>query len=169
MYPGETRLLMAEFQGQYRIAPGQRWAIVVSRFNQRITDRLLEGAISTLIRHGASADAIDTFWVPGAFEIPGLTHQLASQSYTAIITLGAVVRGDTPHFDYVAGNTASALAHLTVEHEIPIIFGILTTDTMDQAEDRAGGKAGNKGAEAAQTAIEMADLYRRVSKHSTKT
>lgn len=160
---------MAEFQGHYRVEPEQRWAIVVSRFNQRISDRLLEGAISTLIRHGASAEAVDIFWVPGAFEIPGVTHQLASQSYTAIITLGAVVRGDTPHFDYVAGNTASSLARLTVEHEIPIIFGVLTTDTMDQAEDRAGGKAGNKGAEAAQTAIEMADLYRRISKKSLKS
>ncbi len=159
---------MAVFQGHYRISAEQRWAIVVSRFNQRISDRLLEGAISTLIRHGASIEAIDTFWVPGAFEIPGLTHELASQSYTAIITLGAVVRGDTPHFDYVAGNTASSIARLTIEHEIPIIFGVLTTDTMDQAEDRAGGKAGNKGADAAQTAIEMADLYQRVSKNPPK-
>lgn len=153
---------MAEFEGLYHIDPDQRWAIVVSRFNQRVSDRLLEGAIGTLVRHGAPRTTIDTFWVPGAFEIPGLTHRLASEPYAAIITLGAVVRGDTPHFDYVAGNTAAQLSRLAVDHKIPIIFGVLTTDTMEQAEDRAGGKAGNKGADAAQTAIEMADLYRKI-------
>ncbi len=153
---------MAEFQGLYTIHPGQRWAIVVSRFNQRISDRLREGAIATFVRHGASPETIDTYWVPGAFEIPGLTRLLASQPYAAILTLGAVVRGDTPHFDYVAGNTAAQLSHLSVEQRIPIIFGVLTTDTMEQAEDRAGGKAGNKGADAAQTAIEMADLYQKI-------
>ncbi len=153
---------MGDFQGVYRIHPDQRWAIVVSRFNQRVTEPLLEGALLTLMRHGAPRESIDTFWVPGAFEIPGLTRRLTSGPYSAIITLGAVVRGDTPHFDYVAGNTAASLARLAVDHEIPIIFGVLTTDTMEQAEDRAGGKAGNKGSDAAQAAIEMADLYQKL-------
>ncbi len=155
---------MAEYLGFLRTHPGQRWAIVVSRFNQRITDRLVDGAVDTLIRHGAPKDSIDIYWVPGAFEIPGIAAHLIKKPYAAIITLGAVIRGETPHFDFVASNTASGIARLAEESAIPIIFGVLTTDTMAQAEDRADGKAGNKGSDAALAAIEMADLWRQNSR-----
>ncbi len=154
---------MAEYQGFFQMHTGQRWAIVVSRFNQRITDRLLDGAVDALLRHGAAKDSIDIYWVPGAFEIPGLATRLSTKPYAAIITLGAVVRGETPHFDFVASNTASGIARLAENSPMPIIFGVLTTDTMAQAEDRSDGKAGNKGAEAALAAIEMADLLRQIS------
>lgn len=155
---------VAEHQGFLMTHPGQRWAIVVSRFNQRVTDRLLEGAVDTLIRHGVPADAVDVFWTPGAFEIPNMVHYLlnGNKKYAAIITLGAIVRGETPHFDFIAASTSSALADLNRHSNIPVIFGILTCDTMAQAEDRADGKAGNKGAEAALAAIEMADLHYRL-------
>ncbi len=155
---------MAEYQGFLTTHSGQRWAIVVSRFNQRVTDRLLEGAVDTLIRHGAAADAIDVFWTPGAFEVPNMVHFLGegNKKYAAIITLGAIVRGDTPHFDFIASSTTASLADLNRHSTIPVIFGILTCDTMAQAEDRADGKAGNKGGEAALAAIEMADLYYRL-------
>ena len=154
---------MAEYLGFLRTHTGQRWAIVASRFNQRITDRLVDGAIDTLIRHGAPKESIDIYWVPGAFEIPGIAAQLIKKSYTAIITLGAVIRGETPHFDFVASNTAAGIARLAQESAIPVIFGVLTTDTMAQAEDRADGKSGNKGSDAALAAIEMADLLRQSS------
>ncbi|MCL4351502.1 MAG: 6,7-dimethyl-8-ribityllumazine synthase [Firmicutes bacterium] len=154
---------MAEYLGFLRTYTGQRWAIVASRFNQRITDRLVDGAVDTLIRHGAPKESIDIYWVPGAFEIPGVVAHLIKKPYTAIVTLGAVIRGETPHFDFVASNTASGIARLSQDSAIPVIFGVLTTDTMAQAEDRADGKAGNKGSDAALAAIEMADLLRQSS------
>lgn len=153
---------VSEHQGFLTTYPGQSWAIVVSRFNQRVTDRLLEGAVDTLIRHGVPADDVDVFWVPGAFEIPNLVNALSGRKYSAIITLGAIVRGETPHFDFIASSTVGAISDLARHSAIPVIFGVLTCDTMAQAEDRADGKSGNKGAEAALAAIEMANLYHRL-------
>lgn len=151
---------MAEYQGFLKTHQGQRWGIVVSRFNQRITDRLLEGALDQLIRHGVPADSVDVFWVPGALEIAGTIKRLLRRRYAAILALGAIVRGETAHFEYVAANAAAGISELARNGEVPIIFGVLTCNTMEEADSRADGKAGNKGAEAALAAIEMADLYR---------
>lgn len=153
---------MAEYQGYLKTHPGQRWAIVVSRFNQRVTDRLLEGALDQLIRHGVPAESVDIFWVPGAFEIPGMVKRVMRRRYAAVVALGAVIRGETPHFEYLAAATASALADLARNGETPVVFGVLTCNSEEEADARADGKAGNKGAEAALAAIEMADLYRQV-------
>ncbi len=140
-------------------ASGKRFGIVASRFNELITKKLLEGAIDCLVRHGASGDAISIAWVPGAFEIPLAAKKMAkSGSFGAIICLGAVIRGTTPHFDYVASEVAKGIAGVGLDFEVPVIFGVLTTDTIDQAVERAGMKAGNKGWNAALSAIEMADL-----------
>jgi 6,7-dimethyl-8-ribityllumazine synthase len=133
--------------------------IVLSRFNSFITERLLEGALDALARHGAASPVIVR--VPGAWEMPIVAAELARQKkYDAVICLGAVIRGDTPHFDYVAGNAASGLAHVSVETGVPIAFGVLTTNSVEQAIDRAGAKSGNKGFDAAMTAIEMVNLLR---------
>jgi 6,7-dimethyl-8-ribityllumazine synthase len=148
------------FEGQLTAA-GLRFAIVVSRFNSFITERLLGGAMDALTRTGADAAQIDTFKVPGAWEIPLVAAELARQHrYDAVICLSAVIRGDTPHFDYVAGEAAKGIAHASAETGVPVAFGVLTTNTLDQAIDRAGGKGGNKGFDAAMTAIEMANLMR---------
>src|SRR5438128_1085995 len=133
--------------------------IVLSRFNSFITEKLLEGALDGLKRHGAGEPAIVR--VPGAWEMPIVAAELAKQKkYDVVICLGAVIRGDTPHFDYVAGNAASGLANVSVETGVPVSFGVLTTNTLEQAIDRAGAKSGNKGFDAAMTAIEMANLMR---------
>ena len=151
------------FEGQLA-AGGLRFAIVVSRFNSFITERLLSGAMDALTRTGADTSQIDTVKVPGAWEIPLVAAELARQHrYDAVICLSAVVRGDTPHFDYVAGEAAKGIAHASAETGVPVAFGVLTTDTVEQAIDRAGGKAGNKGADCALVAIEMANLLRRLS------
>jgi 6,7-dimethyl-8-ribityllumazine synthase len=148
------------FEGQLTAA-GLRFAIVVSRFNSFITERLLAGAMDALTRTGADTAQIDTFKVPGAWEIPLVAAELARQHrYDAVICLSAVIRGDTPHFDYVAGEAAKGIAHASAETGVPVAFGVLTTNTLDQAIDRAGGKGGNKGFDAAMTAIEMANLMR---------
>ena len=140
---------------------GLKFAIVVARFNELVTERLLEGARDALRRHGVADDAVDVARVPGAFEIPLVAKTLAqSGRYDAVICLGAVIRGATPHFDYVASNVASGIAHAARETKIPILFGVLTTDTIEQAVERAGAKAGNKGFDAAVAAIEMANLLR---------
>jgi len=140
-------------------------AIVVSRFNSFITDRLLSGALDALKRSGAPADAIEIVKVPGSWELPLTAKTLAAtKRYTAIIALGAVIRGDTPHFDHVANQTSSGLAAVALETGIPVAFGVLTTNTVEQAIDRAGGKSGNKGYDAAITAVEMADLLPRLRK-----
>ncbi len=139
-------------------------AIVQSRFNSLVGDRLLEGALDTLRRHGVSEDRITLARVPGAFEIPLAASLLAkSGKYDAVICLGAVIRGATAHFDYVAGPMASSLAGIAVETGVPILFGVLTTDTIEQALERAGTKAGNKGADVAAAAIEMANLLKTLS------
>ncbi len=140
---------------------GQRFALVVSRFNHFITRSLLEGAQDTLHRHGVAPEDVDVVWVPGAFEIPPVARQLAhSGRYHAVVCLGAVVRGATPHFDYVAGEAAKGIAAAALEAEVPVVFGVLTTDTLEQAVERAGTKAGNKGSEAALAGLEMANLMR---------
>jgi 6,7-dimethyl-8-ribityllumazine synthase len=140
-----------------------RFAIVAARFNDFVVEPLVRGALDALKRHGATEKQIEIVRVPGAFDIPIVVRKLGlSRRYEALIALGAVVRGQTPHFDYVAGECASGLARIALETGVPIAFGVLTTDTMEQAVDRAGGKAGNKGADAALAAIEMANLLRRL-------
>ncbi len=140
---------------------GLKFAIVVARFNELVTERLLEGARDALRRHGVADDAVDVARVPGAFEIPLVAKTLAQKGrYDAVICLGTVIRGATPHFDYVASNVASGIAQAALETKIPILFGVLTTDTIEQAVERAGTKAGNKGFDTAVAAIEMANLMR---------
>ncbi len=138
-----------------------RYGIVVGRFNEFITSKLLSGALDALKRHGAKDEEIDIAWVPGAFEIPLIAQKMAgSGKYDAVITLGAVIRGSTAHFDYVCNEVSKGIAAINLKTGIPTIFGVLTTDTIEQAIERAGTKAGNKGWEAAVTAIEMANLTR---------
>jgi 6,7-dimethyl-8-ribityllumazine synthase len=142
-------------------AGGLRFAIVVSRFNSFVTDRLLDGAMEALTKCGADAGAVDVVRIPGAFEFPLAVRAVAAQKrHDAIICLGAVIRGDTPHFDFVAGESARGIAAASAETGLPMAFGILTTNTVEQAVDRAGGKSGNKGFDAAMTAIEMVRLLR---------
>jgi 6,7-dimethyl-8-ribityllumazine synthase len=136
---------------------------VVSRFNETITQRLLEGALDALVRHGVTFDDVDVFWVPGAWELPAAARRVAaSERYDALVALGAVIRGDTPHFDYVAGEASRGLSLASADFDVPIAFGVLTCDTMAQAEARAGGEHGNKGWDAALAALEMADLFDQV-------
>ena len=150
------------FEGKLE-AKGLKFGIVVSRFNSFISERLLEGAIDALVRHGASDADISVARVPGAFEIPLAAKKLAgSGSYDAVICLGAVIRGSTPHFDYVASEVSKGVASVSLESNVPIAFGVLTTDTIEQAVERAGTKAGNKGFEAAVTAIETVNLFKAI-------
>lgn len=153
---------MAEFTGSPS-GRGRRFAVVASRFNESVTQRLVDGALDALVRHGAAADDVDVVWVPGAWELPGAVRRLlASERYDALVALGAVIRGDTPHFDYVAGEASRGLADASTDFETPIGFGLLTCDNMAQAEARAGGEHGNKGWDAAVAALEMADLFARL-------
>lgn len=147
------------FEGNF-IARDEKYGIIVSRFNHFITDRLLEGALDALKRHGVKDENIKIFRVPGAFEIPIVAQRLAtSKKYDALIAVGAVIRGGTPHFDYVANECTKGLAQVSLRYTIPITFGVLTVDNIEQAIERAGTKAGNKGAEAALSAIEMVSLF----------
>ncbi len=142
---------------------GLRFAIVVSRFNSLITRRLLDGAMDCLTRHGVEEKGIEIFYVPGAFEIPLAAKKLGSTGrYDAIICIGAVIRGDTPHFEYVASEVAKGVAKVSLDLDLPVTFGVLTTDTIEQAIERAGTKAGNKGFDAALSAIEMVNLLKKV-------
>ena len=151
-----------EFSGAPR-GQGRRCAVVVSRFNETITQRLLEGALDAFVRHGVAFDDVDVFWVPGAWELPAAARRVsATERYDALVALGAVIRGDTPHFDYVAGEASRGLSLASADFDIPIAFGVLTCDTMAQAEARAGGEHGNKGWDAALAALEMADLFDQV-------
>lgn len=137
----------------------EKFCIVVSRFNEFISSKLLSGAIDELSRHGVKEDNITVVWTPGAFEIPVLTKKLAkSGKYNAIIALGAIIKGSTPHFDYVSAELTKGIASVSLETEVPVIFGVITTDNIEQAIERAGTKSGNKGSDAAKTAIEMANL-----------
>jgi 6,7-dimethyl-8-ribityllumazine synthase len=145
------------------IGTGLKFGITVSRFNSFITEKLLAGALDALKRHGVNLDDVDIFWTPGSFEIPTTAKRLAETGrYDALICIGAVIRGATAHFDYVAGESAKGIAQVSFNSGIPVIFGVITTDTIEQAIERAGTKAGNKGAEAAVAAIEMANLYREI-------
>ena len=154
---------MQMIEGQYTEADG-RYAIVVGRFNQFVVDSLVEGAVDALARHGVDEDNITVIRVPGAYEIPLAAQAVAEKGdVDAIIALGAVIRGSTPHFDYVAGESASGLNKVQMDTGVPCAFGVLTVDTIEQAIERAGTKAGNKGAEAALVAIEMVSVLRQIS------
>ncbi|RAI10629.1 MAG: 6,7-dimethyl-8-ribityllumazine synthase [Candidatus Melainabacteria bacterium] len=142
---------------------GEKFCIVISRFNEFIGSKLLSGAIDELKRHGVNEDNIDVIWVPGAFEIPIIAKKAAkSGKYNAIITLGAVIKGSTSHYDYVCAEVSKGVASVSLETCVPVIFGVLTTDNIEQAIERAGTKAGNKGSDAAKSAIEMANLVKLV-------
>jgi 6,7-dimethyl-8-ribityllumazine synthase len=144
-------------------AEGLKFGIVVGRFNSFIGERLLEGAVDALVRHGADDAQITVLRVPGAFEIPLAAQKMAkSNNYDALICLGAVIRGSTPHFDYVASEVSKGVAHVSLQTGVPVIFGVLTTDTIEQAVERAGTKAGNKGFDAAMTAIEIVNVLREI-------
>lgn len=145
------------------VGDGLKIAIVVSRFNEFISGKLVEGALDALVRHNVSEDDISVVWVPGSYEIPLVAKRLAAGAkYDAVICLGAVIRGATPHFDYVASEVAKGVALAGLETGVPVIFGVLTTDTIEQAVERAGTKAGNKGWDAAVSAIEMANLLKKL-------
>ncbi|MFC8684185.1 MULTISPECIES: 6,7-dimethyl-8-ribityllumazine synthase [Brevibacillus] len=149
---------MKTFEG-HLVGTGLRVGIVAGRFNELIVSKLVGGALDALKRHGVEDEQVDVAWVPGAFEIPLIAKKMAeSGRYDAVVTLGAVIRGSTPHFDYVCNETAKGVASLSLSTGIPVIFGVLTTDNIEQAIERAGTKAGNKGWEAATAAIEMANL-----------
>jgi len=153
---------MKVIQGELQ-AKGLKFAIIVSRFNDFITGKLLEGAVDGLLRHGAKEEDIDVIKVPGAFEIPLTAKKVASKgSYNALICLGTVIRGATPHFDYVAAEVSKGVAAASMETGVPIAFGVLTTDTIEQAVERAGTKSGNKGFDAAMSAIEMAQVFKKL-------
>jgi 6,7-dimethyl-8-ribityllumazine synthase len=151
-------------EGDFTATTG-RYAIVASRFNSFIVERLLQGALDVLRRHGVEDKSIEVVHVPGAFELPLVAKRLASaRRYDAVIALGAVIRGSTPHFDYVAGGCARGLAEVALSCDLPVVFGVLTVDTIEQAIERAGTKAGNKGADAALTALEMVSLLRKLER-----
>lgn len=151
---------MQIFEGQL-VSQGQKFGIVVARFNDFIGSKLLSGAKDALLRHGAEEHDIEIAWVPGAFEIPLVAKKMANTNkYDAVICLGAVIRGSTSHYDYVCNEVSKGIAKVTLDTDVPVIFGVLTTDTIEQAIERAGTKAGNKGFEAAVTAIEMASLLK---------
>jgi 6,7-dimethyl-8-ribityllumazine synthase len=145
------------------VAKGMRFAIIASRFNEFISSKLKEGAIDALLRHETAEEDITVFWVPGAFEMPVVAKKIAkSGRYDAVICVGAVIRGSTSHFDYVANEVSKGIATVSLETGLPIAFGVLTTDTIEQAIERAGTKAGNKGFESAMVAIEMVNLFKEI-------
>jgi len=147
------------------VVRGARFAIVAGRFNSFIVDHLVSGAVDALVRHGAAAQDISIIYAPGAYELPLVAQRLAaSKRYDAIIAVGAVIRGSTPHFDYVAGECSKGLAHVALHYDLPVAFGVLTVDTIEQAIERAGTKAGNKGVDAALSAIEMVNLLQQIGK-----
>jgi len=143
-------------------AKGLKFGIIVSRFNELVSKGLLDGALDCLRRHGAADTGIDVAWAPGAFEIPLLAKKMTASGYDAIICLGAVIRGGTPHFEYVASEAAKGIAKVSLDSGVPVIFGILTTDNLEQALERAGAKPGNKGFSAALSAIELANVIKQI-------
>jgi len=149
------------FEGKL-IGDGQKFGIVVSRFNEFITNKLLSGCMDALTRHGVSSGDIEVAWVPGAFEMPLAAAKMTGRGYDAVICLGAVIRGATPHFEYVAAEVTKGIAQVGLNTGIPIIYGVVTADTIEQAIERAGTKAGNKGVDAAITAIEMVNLFKQL-------
>lgn len=153
---------MKKYEGELQ-AKGLKFAVIVSRFNEFITSKLLDGAVDALLRHGASEENIDVIKVPGSFEIPLVAKKIAKKkSYDAIICLGTIIRGATPHFEYVASEAAKGIALVSLEAEIPVAFGVITADTIEQAIERAGTKSGNKGWDAALVAVEMAQLLKKL-------
>jgi 6,7-dimethyl-8-ribityllumazine synthase len=154
---------MAEIIQGYLSAKGKKFAVIASRFNELISSQLIAGANDCLIRHGADEKEMKVFWVPGSFEIPLAAKKIAlSKKYDAIICVGAVIRGDTPHFDYVAAEVSKGIASVGLETGVPVIFGVITSDSLEQALERAGVKSGNKGWDAALAAIEMTDLFSKI-------
>ena len=154
---------MKIYEGQLTTQQNEKFCIIISRFNDFIGEKLLSGAIDTLKRHGVADENIEVAKVPGAFEIPLAALKFAkTNKYNAIITLGAVIKGSTPHFDYVSAEVSKGVANVSLQTGIPVIFGVLTTDNIEQAIERAGTKAGNKGADAAKTAIEMVNLFKTI-------
>jgi 6,7-dimethyl-8-ribityllumazine synthase len=152
-----------EYEGNL-VGEGLKFGLVVSRFNEFITSKLLSGARDALTRHGVADDGIEVAWVPGSFEIPLVAQRMAdSKRYDAIITLGAVIRGGTPHFEFIAAEVTKGVAHVGLESDVPVILGVITADTLEQAIERSGSKMGNKGFEAATQAIEMANLLRNIA------
>jgi len=154
---------MAEYSGT-PTGRGRRFVVLASRFNEVITQRLVDGALDALVKHGAAYDDVDLVWVPGAWELPAAARRvLVTERYDAVVAVGAVIRGETPHFEYVAGEASRGLADASAEFDTPIGFGLLTCDNMAQANARAGGDHGNKGWDAALAALEMADLFARLA------
>jgi 6,7-dimethyl-8-ribityllumazine synthase len=154
--------VIREYHGQLA-GNGHRFGIVVARFNELITRRLLEGAVDALTRHGVRPEDIEVAWVPGSFELPVAAQALAETGrFSAVICLGAVIRGATPHFEYVASQAAAGISRVALDSRLPVVFGVITAETQEQALERAGGKVGNRGAEAALAALEMADLLSRL-------
>jgi len=150
------------FEGQLA-ANGKKFALVVSRFNELISRKLMEGALDCISRHGGNLDDIDIAWVPGSFEIPMAAKKFAtSQKYDAVVCLGAVIRGATPHFEYIAAEVTKGIAQVSLESGVPVTYGVITPDTLEQALERAGTKSGNKGWDAALSAIEMVDLFEKM-------
>ena len=154
-----ANIIQGDFTGK-----GKKIGIIISRFNEFITQKLLDGALDCLQRHGTNTDDIDIYWVPGSFEIPLIAAKMAkSKKYDAVICLGTIIRGATPHFDYIANEVAKGIAQINMDTDIPAIFGIITADNIEQAIERAGTKAGNKGGEAALSTIEMINVLREIS------
>lgn len=149
------------FEGKV-VGQGQRFALIVSRFNEFITNKLLSGCIDALVRHDVNPDNIDVAWVPGAFEMPLTALRMAQKGYDAVICLGAVIRGATPHFEYVSAEVTKGIAQVGLQTGVPVVYGVITADTIEQAIERAGTKAGNKGVDAALTAIEMVNLLKQL-------
>ncbi len=152
-----------EIQGQLE-GKGRKFAIVVSRFNELFSGKLLDGAKDCLERHGVNSGGVDIYWVPGSFEIAPVAKRVAAMKYDAVICLGAVIRGDTPHFNYIAAEVSKGIAQVSLQSEIPVVFGVITCDTLEQAIERSGAKAGNKGYSAAEAALEMADVFAKIAK-----
>ena len=145
------------------VGGNEKYCIVIARFNEFIGSKLLSGAIDELVRHGVSENNIDVVWTPGAFEIPVVAQKVASsKKYSAVIALGAIIKGSTPHFDYVSAELSKGIAQVSMQTGVPVMFGVLTTDNIEQAIERAGTKAGNKGSDAAKSAIEMVSLINKI-------
>lgn len=154
---------MKVIEGQIS-ARGRKIAIVVSRWNSLITSKLLDGAVDAIVRHEGDRENLTVVWVPGSFELPGVVRKLATAGqYDAVIALGCVIRGGTPHFEYIAAEVSKGVAQVALNSEVPVSFGVLTTDNIEQAIERAGSKAGNKGAEAAIAALEMINVFKQIS------
>ncbi len=154
---------MAKINSGVMDARGKKFGIVVSRFNELISGKLLDGAIDCLVRHGCDDNDIEVYWVPGSFEIPATAKRLvAINKFDAVICIGAVIRGGTPHFEYIAAEVSKGIAHVGLEGNIPVVFGVIPADTIEQAIERAGTKAGNKGKDAAESAIELVNLWSKI-------